>query len=583
MSEERKPPSAPPRDPGIEPERLASYHRFTREKGVNWAMYLFVRGILQPALLLYFRVSRIGREHAKVKGPLIVAANHRSFLDPFVLAICMPWGRPFHFVAKVELFETPWQGWILNRLGAYPVRRGQSDEEVLITSRKVLERGGVVGIFPEGTRIRSGSLGRPRRGFGRLALETGAAVLPVAIHGTEHTRQGWRVYPRKVKVRAGRALTFPRTENPSPQLANSVGDRVWPAIELQWEWLGGLPPLRKAAVIGAGSWGTAVAVLLARGGLDVQIGTRSPEQADAMAETRENEKYLPGVRLPESLRVKRAHEIELAGCDLVCLAVPSKALPAAVGAIGDRVGQRSAVLLLAKGLVAPMGALPSDYVADRVRSRAVACLGGPAHAKEAVSGTAALVLGSVDPDLRAQLGEVFDEAGLVCERSDDITGVEIAGAAKNAAALAAAAAEPHGMNAAGIATAEIWRECMDWNKAAGGHPDTFTGLAGVGDLTATILAPGSRNRRAGELLGQGTPAEQIPSIIGQASEGLDSVPLIAETVTEAGVEAPGLQGLAALIAGEIEAGEWIARIRRGQRERRDLPVPVEAATRRGRG
>jgi glycerol-3-phosphate dehydrogenase len=272
--------------------------------------------------------------------------------------------------------------------------------------------------------------------------------------------------------------------------------------------------------------------------------------------------------MPEGITVKRASEIELAGMDLVCLGVPSKGLPAAVGSIGDRVGQRTAVLMLSKGLVAPMGALPSDYVAERVRARAIACLGGPAHAKEAVSGTAALVLGSNDVDLRSQLGEVFDEAGLVCERTADVTGVEMAGVAKNAAALAAAAAEPHGMNAAGIATAEIWRECLDYALLRGGRPETFSGLAGVGDLTATILAPASRNRRAGELLGQGTPASQIPSIIGQASEGIDSVPLIAETVTTAGVEAPGLDGLARLIAAEISPGEWMAGLRRAERARR---------------
>jgi 1-acyl-sn-glycerol-3-phosphate acyltransferase len=568
VSEEIKPPSKPPRDPGIDPERLLSYHRFTRERGVSWPMYLLIRAILQPAFLIYLRLSRIGREHARIKGPLIVASNHRSFLDPFVIAVCLPWLRPMHFVAKAELFEPRWQGWLLNRLGAYPVRRGQADEEVLITSRNVLERGGVVCIFPEGTRIRSGSLGRPRRGFGRLALETGAAVLPVTVHGSEHVRRGMRIYPRKVKVRAGRAMTFPRTDNPSPQLANSVGDRVWPAIQLQWEWLGGLPPLKKAAVIGAGSWGTAMAVLLARGGLEVQLGTRSPEQAEAMASKRENERYLSGVRLPEEVEIKRAHEIELAGCDLICLAVPSAALPAAVGAIGDRVGQRSAVLLLAKGLVAPMGALPNAYVTERIPARAVACLGGPAHAKEACSGTAALVLGSHDIDLRSQLGEVFDEAGLVCERSEDVVGVEIAGAAKNAAALAAAAAEPHGLNAAGIAATEIWRECLEWSETLGADPDTFSGLAGVGDLTATIMAPGSRNRQAGELLGNGTPASEIPGIIGQASEALDSVPLIADTVTRACGEAPALQALASLISGEIDASEWMARLRRAERARR---------------
>ena len=142
------------------------------------------------------------------------------------------------------------------------------------------------------------------------------------------------------------------------------------------------------------------------------------------------------------MRVRQASEIELAGLDLVCLAIPSGSLPQAVGAIADRVSDRSSVLLLTKGLIAPQGQLPAEYVGERVRARAIACLGGPAHAREAVSGSAALVLGSADPDLRNQLGEVFDRAGLVCERSRDVTGVEMAGAAKNAAALAAAATEP---------------------------------------------------------------------------------------------------------------------------------------------
>jgi glycerol-3-phosphate dehydrogenase (NAD(P)+) len=553
----------------MDEERLLRYHRFTREHGVNRPLYLLARLLLVPFFLIYLRLTRIGREHARVQAPLIVASNHRSFLDPFVIGATLPWRRPLHYVAKVELFEKRWQGWLLNRLGAYPVRRGQSDEDTLVTSRGVLDRGGAICIFPEGTRIRSGSLGRPRRGFGRLALETGAAVLPVAVHGTEYVRNGWRIRPRKVKVRAGRALTFPRTENPSPTLANSVGARIWPVIELQWEWLGGLPPLRKAAVIGAGSWGTAVAVLLARGGLDVQLGTRTAERAEEMAESRVNQKYLPDVPLPDALVVKRAGEIELAGIDLVCLAVPSAALPQAVGSIGDRVGQRTSVLLLSKGMVAPMAALPTEYVAERItRARAIASLGGPAHAKEAVSGTAALVLGSSDPDLREQLGSVFDEAGLVCERSSDVMGVEVAGAAKNAAALAAAAAEAQGMNAAGIATAQIWRECVEYGRALGASSHTFSGLAGVGDLTATILAPGSRNRRAGELLGSGTPAEQIPQIIGQASEALDSVPLMVRAVGASGVDASAMQRLANLVEGEISPGEWMARVRRAERDRR---------------
>ncbi len=549
-------------------ERLAKYHAYTRKHSVNWPLYLLARVFLTPFFLVYFRYARTGREHARVKGGLIVASNHRSFLDPFIVGGSLPWRRPMNYVAKVELFRRPWQGWILSRLGAFPIRRGESDEESMETARMLVERGGTVCIFPEGTRIRRGTLGSPRRGVGRLALQTGAPVIPAAVLGTEHVRRGWKIRPRKVKVRLGKAMTFPRAEEPSRALAETVTARIWPNVQLQWEDLGGLPPMRRAAVIGAGSWGTAVAVLLARGGLEVQLGARTQERVAELVEQGENRRYLPEVPLPETIDVRLASQIELDGLDLICLAIPSKSLPQAVGSIADRVGGRSSILLLTKGLIAPQGQLPAEYVGERVRARAIACLGGPAHAREAVSGSAALVLGSADVDLRTQLGEVFDRAGLVCERSGDVTGVEMAGAAKNAAALAAAAAEPHGLNAAGIAVAEIWSECIEYAIERGAELETFSGLAGVGDLTATMMAPTGRNRRAGELLGTGTPAAEIPKLIGQASEGLDTTPLLAQAVAASGVSADALSGLAELIRGEIDAEEWVAGLRQVERARR---------------
>ena len=171
-------------------------------------------------------------------------------------------------------------------------------------------------------------------------------------------------------------------------------------------------------MIGAGSWGTAMAVLLARGGLDVQLGTRSQEKAAEIAAKRLNARYLPGVSLPESVAVKRAGEIELAGVDLVCLAVPSAALPAAVGSLADRIGSRTAVLMLTKGLVQPLGQLPSEYVGERIRARSIASLGGPAHAREAAAGMAALVLGSSDagPAGPARRGVRSSGAGLRAQR-----------------------------------------------------------------------------------------------------------------------------------------------------------------------
>ena len=158
--------------------------------------------------------------------------------------------------------------------------------------------------------------------------------------------------------------------------------------------------------------------------------------------------------------------------------------------------------------------------------------------------------------------------GLVCERTADVVGVEVAGAAKNAAALAAAAAEPHGLNAAGIAAAGVWRECVEWGLSCGAELETFTGLAGVGDLTATVLAPGSRNRRAGELLGAGVPGGADP---GPDRPGLRGARLRAADRRDrrrAAIEAAGLEGLAALIEGRIDSGEWVAGLRRAEGSRR---------------
>src|SRR3954471_14372120 len=295
---------------GTTPE-LSAHHKRARERGVHPIVYWIVRAVLQPFLLVYFHMTRIGREHVPKEGPVILAANHRSFVDPFIIAVCVR--RPIYFVAKRELFEKRWQGWLLNALGAFPIRRGESDEESMDTALEILERGDVVVIFPEGTRIRTGSLGKAKRGVGRMALQSGAPVVPVAVHGTENARRGWRIRPVKVKVRLGRPLTFPRVEQPSQSLAAEVTARIWPCVELQWEWLGGLPALRKAAVIGAGSMGTGVATLLARAGLEVQLGCRASEHAQRMRAERHNGDYLPGVDLPEAVTPMTIGEIELAG------------------------------------------------------------------------------------------------------------------------------------------------------------------------------------------------------------------------------------------------------------------------------
>ncbi len=234
--------SAPPQPPVPgEDEQLRKYHELTRRRGVNRFVYWTIRAFMQPALHIYFRLRRTGHSHIP-DGAVILAANHRSFLDPFIIGACLR--RPIYFVAKKELFSKRWQAWVLNCLGAFPIRRSQSDEESMDTALALLARGEAVVIFPEGTRHRQGPLQEPKRGVGRLALESGAPVVPVAVTGTENARRGWRIRPVKVHVRCGRPLTFPRVEKPSQDLAGEVTARIWPCVELQWAWLGGPVPER---------------------------------------------------------------------------------------------------------------------------------------------------------------------------------------------------------------------------------------------------------------------------------------------------------------------------------------------------
>lgn len=321
------------------------------------------------------------------------------------------------------------------------------------------------------------------------------------------------------------------------------------------------PGTKRAVVIGAGSFGTAVAVLLARGGLRTTLQTRTREQAEQLSEHRDNRVYLPGVELPRELRIETV-DAGLARADYVFLGVPSSGLEAVIDGLEQReLPPKAAIISLAKGLVPPAGTPPTVLLTHRFGMRRTGCIGGPAHAREMVSAGAGLVAASTEEALASAVAGVFIRAGVVCEESNDPIGVELAGAAKNAAALASGATESQGLNAAGAAAGHIFAEVWRWAETLGARPESMIGLAGTGDLVATALAPESRNRRAGELLAQGTPSREIPARVGQAIEALDSVPLLARAITNAGIEAPVTRALARLIAGELPLDEWIAVVR----------------------
>lgn len=321
------------------------------------------------------------------------------------------------------------------------------------------------------------------------------------------------------------------------------------------------PGARRATVIGAGSFGTALAVLLVRAGLRTTLLTRTAEQAELINGARQNRQYLGGVELPAQLRIEPASRGP-GRADYVFLAVPSNVLASVIDELdGHELAARAAVVSVAKGLVPPLGQPPTVLLTERLGAERVACIGGPAHAREMVREGAALVAGCTEERLARALAQIFTRAGVVCEISNDPVGVELAGTAKNVAALAAGATEAQGLNAAGAAAGHIFAEVWRYAEALGARPESMIGLAGVGDLVATALASESRNRRAGEMLAAGIPAAELPARIGQAVESLESGPLLAHALEAAGVSAPVTSALGRLISGELPLDDWVALVR----------------------
>ncbi len=308
-------------------------------------------------------------------------------------------------------------------------------------------------------------------------------------------------------------------------------------------------------------------MLLERAGIRTTLLCRTSEQTEELTRARHNDYYLPGVELPRDLRIRTlgAEPDQFGRADLVLLAVPSKAVAEAVNEL-QRLGvpDRAGIVSLAKGLVPPDGSTPTALLESAFGPERVACVGGPAHALEMVESGAGLVCASRSESLAHRVAEAFQRAGVVCEVSDDPVGVELAGVAKNAAAVAVGATQAQGLNAAGMAAADIFLEVLSLSSSSGGQARTFVGRAGTGDLVATALAPMSRNRSAGELLAQGVPAAEIPGRVGQAVEALETVPVLARAIERAGVEAPVTSALARLIEGTLPVDDWVALVRAKQ-------------------
>ncbi len=224
-------------------EYFDRFHERSRTRDPDW-VYELVRLCTSLYAFLFFRARGISSEKVPGSGPVILAPNHFSFMDHFFLGCSIR--RKVRFMAKSQLFSPPLQ-WIYTHGGVFPVRRGHADDDAFITARSVLGRGGCVAMYCEGGRSRTGKLAeQPKRGIGKLALESGATVVPVAIHGSSRVRNWKRLQFPKVTIQFGDPLRWEPVEEPTRDQQQAVANDIYAQIRGLYAGLDSLG--RKGAV-----------------------------------------------------------------------------------------------------------------------------------------------------------------------------------------------------------------------------------------------------------------------------------------------------------------------------------------------
>jgi glycerol-3-phosphate dehydrogenase (NAD(P)+) len=294
--------------------------------------------------------------------------------------------------------------------------------------------------------------------------------------------------------------------------------------------------------VGTGAWGTTLAVLLARTG-PVTLLARSPEVASALATRRENVAHLPGVTLPESIVVTADEGLVSAARDLVVMAVPAAHMRESAVRIGSLVRSEAVVLSVAKGIEAGTLARMSEVLAAElpVPAGRIAALSGPNLAPEIARGMpAGSVVGATDDAVGESIVTTLAGPTFRVYRNRDLVGVELAGALKNVIAIAAGAVEALGLgdNARAAIVTRGLAEITRLGVAAGASPLTFAGLAGIGDILATVGSPLSRNHRLGLEVARGRPWAEVETSFGGVAEGAHTVTAALGLAERLGVELP---------------------------------------------
>lgn len=307
-------------------------------------------------------------------------------------------------------------------------------------------------------------------------------------------------------------------------------------------------------VIGAGAWGTAFAVHLARGGHDVVLAPRRAEQAAALTQARENLEYLPSISLPPSVRITADLRVALAGVDVVMLACPAQALRVTTERLRDSLPAREqpvAVVSLVKGLELGTHLRPSEVVAGLLPQVVVGSLTGPTNAKEVAEAqpSAMLLATGAAPPVAREMQQAISSATLRVYTTEDLVGAEIGGCLKNVYAIAAGCCDglKLGDNTKAALLTRALAEMVRVGVTLGGQPETFYGLSGFGDLIATCYGGWSRNREFGQRVGEGFSVAEVLANRTTVVEGYKTTEAFASLCAARGLEAPILQQMHAIL------------------------------------
>ena len=302
--------------------------------------------------------------------------------------------------------------------------------------------------------------------------------------------------------------------------------------------------MKRAAVLGAGAWGTALAKLLSDKGEKVVLHTRRPDLSAQVARTHENERYLPGIRLAPELEVTGDLDRALAGADMVVLAVPSHAVRGVVGSLARGLAPGVPIVSATKGIENDSLMLMREVIVDVLGPRTderVAVLSGPSFAREVALGLpTAIVVASSSSDVAHEVQERFAGERLRVYTSDDPVGVELGGALKNVIAIAAGACEGlgYGHNSRAALITRGLAEIVRLALAKGGNALTLAGLAGLGDLVLTCTGELSRNRTVGFELGRGRTLDEVLAGLGHVAEGVRTAKSAYDLGRKFGVDMP---------------------------------------------